>query len=357
MVRLLLLFSLMLVTALIAVEPAEAGKIKGSLNTGAVLNKDLTAEGTADWAIWGYANSGTSTSLTPDVRKMGCMEISDLISIDNGNPLRGLGQYGPFAHSFDWSDGDTVLSESGATGGLQHHGQFGTTSVVGEGFSFTLPADQLTRTVKIYITTHVGESTITASLSDASASPYIQVQGDGSSGNDPGVFTIEYVADSGGQTLAVKIVLTKANEPTNASNLAIFAATLVKDETLGVSSHTISASTGGVIDFSLSASSLNGNRNYILLGSISGSSPGIPLPGGHVVLPLNWDIFTQVVIDFMNTTVFDKFLGVLKSDGTAAAKFKTGPAPGTVGLTMYYAYALASPWDFVSNPVEIVFTP
>ena len=67
---------------------------------------DLTALGTEDWAIWGYANGGTSTSLAPDERKRGGSAISDLENIDPppAIPLRGLGYHvEPF--TFSWSDG------------------------------------------------------------------------------------------------------------------------------------------------------------------------------------------------------------------------------------------------------------
>jgi len=120
----------------------------------------------------------------------------------------------------------------------------------------------------------------------------------------------------------------------------------------------ISESTGGVANFTLIAGKDNANRNYIILGSASGISPGIALPGGKVTLPLNWDIMTNTVIDYLNTALFSKFVGMLDGTGSANAKFDTlGSIPGTSGLTFYFAYALNKPWDFASNPVSIEITP
>jgi hypothetical protein len=114
---------------------------------------------------------------------------------------------------------------------------------------------------------------------------------------------------------------------------------------------------GGSINFSLGAGVANANRNYILLGSISGTTPGTPLPGGMVTLPLNWDIFTNLVITFANTPAFTNFMGPLDAGGNASASLNVGPFSGATGLSMYFAYTLPFPYDFVSTPVKIDIVP
>lgn len=356
MVHKLCLPTFIVMALLVIAGSLSAGQISGTLTSGAMKNQVLTPEGSIDWAVWGYANGGTSTSLAPDNRKLGGMAISDLTSISNGNSLRGLGQFGAFAHTFDWTDGDPDLTVNGALTGLQHNGQFGTSPVEGEGFSFTVPADTQVRILKVYVTTHVGVSTLTASLSDGSAAPYVALQGDGSSSNDPGAFTIFYAAGSPGQTLDVEFVLTTGNEPSGASNAALFAVSL--NEPLSTSIDTISAGVGGSASLSLKAGPSNGSRNYILLGSVTGTAPGTPLPGGQVTLPLNWDIFTNLIIDLLNSPVFSNFTGKLDGTGAANAVFDTlGPIPGAAGITMHFAYALNNPWSFASNAVAIDIVP
>jgi subtilisin family serine protease len=120
----------------------------------------------------------------------------------------------------------------------------------------------------------------------------------------------------------------------------------------------LSESTGGQVNFFLNAGAANANRKYLLLGGLSGTSPGTPLPGGMVTLPLNWDGFTNLVINLANSTIFSNFLGTLDGSGDGQATFDTlGPLPGASGVTFYFAYALNNAWDFVSNPVEIMVVP
>jgi hypothetical protein len=65
--------------------------IEGTLSTTYQTNANLTTEGSTDWALWG---AGSSTSLAPSVSMVGGTGISNLINITNGNPLRGVGQFG-----------------------------------------------------------------------------------------------------------------------------------------------------------------------------------------------------------------------------------------------------------------------
>ena len=74
---------------------------------------NLSALGTEDWAIWGSANGGTSTSLAPDSRKLGANAISTLTNIDPRPSvvLRGLGQFPavePFY--FGWANGSAPMN-------------------------------------------------------------------------------------------------------------------------------------------------------------------------------------------------------------------------------------------------------
>jgi hypothetical protein len=61
-------------------------------------------------------------------------------------------------------------------------------------------------------------------------------------------------------------------------------------------------------------------------------------------------------ITFVNTPIFDQFMGTLDVSGQGSAKFDTlGPIPGTAGLKIFFAFLLGPPpgFDFVSNYVEI----
>jgi hypothetical protein len=111
---------------------------------------------------------------------------------------------------------------------------------------------------------------------------------------------------------------------------------------------------GGTVNFSIDAGAINGHRNYIVLGSVSGTEPGYPLPGGMATLPLNWDPFTDVVVLLINTSIFSDFLGELDGFGKGSAQINAPPLPpGHVGVRMFYALALNSPFDYVSNVISI----
>ena len=114
---------------------------------------------------------------------------------------------------------------------------------------------------------------------------------------------------------------------------------------------------GGLVDFSLDAGAANANRKYLLLGSVTGTSPGLPLPGGQVVLPLNWDIFSDIIMMGLGSPIFQNFLGNLDGQGQATATLMAiGPFdPALVGAELFFAYPLSFPpsWNFASNPVVI----
>ena len=95
------------------------------------------------------------------------------------------------------------------------------------------------------------------------------------------------------------------------------------------------------------------------MGSISGTEPGFPLPGGLVTLPLNWDAVSNLVLMNMNRPCFLNFLGFLDGSGNGTAELNSnGPIdPVFVGTVMHFAFGLYNPFDFVSNPVAIEITP
>ncbi|MFH2001938.1 MAG: right-handed parallel beta-helix repeat-containing protein [Planctomycetota bacterium] len=117
--------------------------------------------------------------------------------------------------------------------------------------------------------------------------------------------------------------------------------------------------TGGKVHYSLNAGAGQGGRSYLILAGASGIEPGYPLPGGYVTLPVNLDNFTYLVLfPLLNTIVYQNFMGILSPAGLGEATMNTGVLPpGYVGLRMFYAYCLAYPWEFVSNPVEIDIIP
>jgi hypothetical protein len=127
---------------------------------------------------------------------------------------------------------------------------------------------------------------------------------------------------------------------------------------LSTDDNQISVATGGTLNFSLDAGTGNANRNYLVLGSISGTEPGYTLPGGQAVLPLNFDVYTDVIFVLLNTVLFDKFMGKLDGAGQAAAQLNAPVIPPIgIGAILYHAYCLNSPFDYVSNPIQVELIP
>jgi hypothetical protein len=119
----------------------------------------------------------------------------------------------------------------------------------------------------------------------------------------------------------------------------------------------VSASAGGTVNFTLEAGSSHENMIYLLAGSRSGTKPGTPLPGGLVVIPLNFDSFTSFVLNNLNSPTFTDFRGTLDGSGKATAQLNAPPVPAMSGTSVHFAFATAFPWDFASNAAEIEIVP
>jgi len=142
----------------------------------------------------------------------------------------------------------------------------------------------------------------------------------------------------------------------NARNTGVFVGSSAAD-TLTADTDVLPGNTGGTVNFSLAAGSDNANRRYLLAGSRSGTQPGTLLPGGLATIPLNRDQITDFILGRLNSPPFTDFYGTLDPQGNAAAQLNAPPVPSMIGMTLHFAYALASPWDFASNPVEVEIVP
>jgi len=127
--------------------------------------------------------------------------------------------------------------------------------------------------------------------------------------------------------------------------------------TLSSDVKTLSASVGGAAVFHLNAGVAYAGREYVLLGSAFGTSPGITLPGG-ANLPLNPGFFFNCVSSRINTVNFVRFNGYFDASGEADARMDSlGPVhPCAAGKRLDFAYTTVLPFDFQSEPVGIDIT-
>jgi hypothetical protein len=105
------------------------------------------------------------------------------------------------------------------------------------------------------------------------------------------------------------------------------------------------------VKFFLDAGPAQAHRTYGIFGTASGTTPGTPLPGGLATLPINWDVYTDTLLQLtLLHHPWVPFLGTLDAKGQAEALL-TIPLYITLRdhLPTHYAFCLNNPFDFASN--------
>lgn len=152
---------------------------------------DLTADGTADWAHWGYSSASDF-----DDKKLGNGQISNFKQVGINVPT----QYSDGLVIYRWSDGNSgggrhpMTSANGTTTGVY---------VLTGGLSITAPADTTVRRLEVYVGQFNAQGQLDASLSDNSA-PAASDHSYTSNGNPVNVtYVLTYAASSPGQLITV----------------------------------------------------------------------------------------------------------------------------------------------------------
>ncbi|MEO0650059.1 MAG: hypothetical protein AAFZ65_05225, partial [Planctomycetota bacterium] len=127
------------------------------------------------------------------------------------------------------------------------------------------------------------------------------------------------------------------------------------------SDETLSLSAGGQVDFTLFTRPEVSADFYWLLGSLSGTAPGLPL-GPGIVLPLNVDALFNLSLS-SNTAPFGNNFGAPDTLGVGDSSFTlpAGTNPALAGLTANFAYVtidvLSLSATSASNAVAVVLVP
>ena len=183
--------SVLFVLAIVSTAPLNAAIITGSVAP-PPASINLTAEGTSDWIHWGRSDVNDV-----DRKITGLSQISNFTLIGTGDTITRLTD-SPSKSS--WTDGTPTLTATNNPGGVYINNFDGP----GRGFQFTVPADLLSRVLKVYVGEFTASGTLQATLSDNSAPAYSQVLTGAANQTVQGVYTINYAAASPGQTLTVK---------------------------------------------------------------------------------------------------------------------------------------------------------
>jgi hypothetical protein len=161
---------------------------------------------------------------------------------------------------------------------------------------------------------------------------------------------------AGSDTCRIEVIVSTATQTNSAISAENFR--IIGDpRSLQADSSTLSGGAGGTVNFTLDAGVPFAGRPYLLIGGMSGTSPGTLLPGGLATVPINRDWFTDFTLQYANTPLLGNFAGVLSGGGTATAQLVVPPLPAAVGLVMHYAFVTSLPYDFASNAVEITVGP
>ena len=171
--------------------PLHASILTGDVKP-APASVNLTTQGNTDWIHW-----GRTTATEVDRKSSGGSSISNFTKIGAGTNVVRLTDS---PSKISWSDGGTNASATDNPGGVYINNFDGP----GRGFQFTVPADLLSRVLKVYVGEFTASGTLQATLSDNSAPAYSQVLTGAANQTVQGVYTIDYAAASPGQTLTVK---------------------------------------------------------------------------------------------------------------------------------------------------------
>lgn len=136
-------------------------------------------------------------------------------------------------------------------------------------------------------------------------------------------------------------------------------ATALRRPTLFGSTETLSVSAGGSTTFELEAGEASFFGLYLLLGSLSGTSPGLVVD--DELLALNPDAYFWSTLALPNTPPLSSSLGLLGPGGVATATFTLPPAsnPALAGLSAHHAFLVFQGLEasLASNAVETQLVP
>ena len=123
----------------------------------------------------------------------------------------------------------------------------------------------------------------------------------------------------------------------------------------------LSNTSGGVQALQLGACQSHAGDIYLIVGSISGAEPALPL--GSVAVPLVPDFYTQFTLSQPNSALLPASFGQLDPWGRAYASFELPPGspPSTIGLTVHHAFVVLDQTtlalESASNAVPVTIGP
>ncbi len=180
-----------------------SGSLAGAVTT-STATVNVATEGSADWVHW------STTGLT---RKAGvAAQLSSYTMVGTGPVLT----YFDDLRLISWTGGTPTASGTNSKEGVYIR-------AVGNGFSFTAPAETISRRLIVHVGGYLSGGRLTAHLSDGSAVDYSDTAATATNVNDnyDRNYTLTYKAASAGQTLTVMWIMTSGT-----GNVSLSAAAL-----------------------------------------------------------------------------------------------------------------------------------
>jgi len=195
---------------------SRGGTLTGSLApVGQGADVNLTINGALDWVHWGLY---TDTSV--DRKATVTPQIGSVVPVGAASGFTYVFQYSDNYNGYSWEDGTPFPAATNTTTGIWAYNF----APADSGFEFSVPADTNLKTLKVYVGAFNCRGRLTATLSDGSATSYTDF-GLFNIGNGPGgVYTINFAANSSGQSLTITWVV--SNPQGQTANVTLQAAAL-----------------------------------------------------------------------------------------------------------------------------------
>lgn len=138
---------------------------------------------------------------------------------------------------------------------------------------------------------------------------------------------------------------------------------LTPDECQPLSANTpdVSVGGGGTQVWTLDAGLEHAGGVFLILGSVTGTSPGLPIDDTEI--PLVFDVYTLYTMNSPNATPLEGTFGLLGVLGSAVAQFRLPPGsnPNLVGVELHHAFVVLDAADaevlFASNAIPVRLVP
>ncbi len=169
-------------------------QLKGAVAPSAQV-ANLSDLGSSDWIHFGTKDAASFT------RRSGAEMLTVARAADNSE----IKHYGENHVRFGWNDGTPVALSAATNSGWFMENRT-------KGFSFTAPADPVTRRLLVWVGGHMTQGSFTATLSDGSAPPYRDESVAIPQGNGWYCYTLLYRARSNGAKLTITWSAAKAQD-------------------------------------------------------------------------------------------------------------------------------------------------